>query len=325
MIYPNKIEKNDVIEIISPSNGVESKNIKKYERAIEKLTSFGFKIIEDEYVRNSENGVSSSANNRSIELNKAVKDKRVKAMIACSGGDFLVQILELINFNAIKDNIKWIQGQSDITPLLFYITTKYDIATIYGLNVKAFGDDYLPELVIKNNIDILKGKMFRQKEYGFKINDNTKRQSWECITEENSINGRIIGGCLDSLKDIIGTKYDCVKKFIKKYNSDGIVWYFDVAEMTNEDILRTMWQFKNAGWFEGCTGILFGRLENEISYTGISLKEAINYNLGELNVPILINTDIGHTALLLTIVNGAKVKITKNKIDNKYIFETFFM
>lgn len=30
----------------------------------------------------------------------------------------------------------------------------------------------------------------------------------------------------------------------EKYIEDGIIWYFDVAEMTNEDILRTMWQFK---------------------------------------------------------------------------------
>lgn len=324
MIYPKKLEKNDVIEIISPSNGVKSEKIKKYESAIKNLTNFGFKVIEDKYVRNSENGVSSSANNRSKELNNAIKDTNVKALIACSGGDYLIQILDLIKFNTIKNNIKWIQGQSDITPLLIYITAKFDIATIYSFNAKTFGDDYLPGSMIKNNIDILKGKIPKQVEYGFKIYDDKIEQPWECITDEDEFDGRIIGGCLDSLKDIIGTKYDCVKKFIKKYNSDGIVWYFDVAEMTNEDILRTMWQLKNAGWFEGCTGILFGRLENEINYTGTSLKYAINYNLKELNVPILINTDIGHTDPVFTIINGSKVKITKNKKDNKYILETFF-
>ncbi len=94
--------------------------------------------------------------------------------------------------------------------------------------------------------------------------------------------------------------------------------------MTNEDILRTMWQLRSAGWFKGCTGILFGRLSNEISYTGITLKDAINYSLSELNVPILINTDIGHTSPVFTIVNGSIVKIAKNKKDNKYIMETFF-
>lgn len=109
----------------------------------------------------------------------------------------------------------------------------------------------------------------------------------------------------------------------EKYIEDGIIWYFDVAEMTNEDILRTMWQFKNVGWFISCKGILFGRIENEINYTGIALKDAVNYNLLDLNVPIFINTDIGHTDPVYTIINGSIVRVTKDK-NNKHIMETTF-
>ncbi len=321
MIYPNKLEKNDIVEIISPSNGVKKSKIQKYERAIANLTNQGFKVVEDNYVKNSINGVSSTAENRAKELNNAINNKDVKALIACSGGDYLIQILDLIKFKKITNNIKWIQGQSDITPLLFYVTTKYDIATIYSFNAKTFGEDNLPESMIKNNIKFIIGEIPLQEEYGFKFDDKKIIQPWECITKKNIIEGRIIGGCLDSLKDIIGTKYDNVKKFINKYKNDGVVWYFDVAEMTNEDILRAMWQFKNAGWFDRCNGIIFGRIKNEITYTNTSLKDAIKYNLDILNIPILINTDIGHTNPVFTIINGSKVKISKN---NKYIMETFF-
>ena len=108
MIYPNKLEKNDTIEIISPSNGVSFNKIKKYENAVAKLTSFGFKVIEDKYVRNSVNGVSSNVQNRARELNHAIANREVKALIACSGGDYLFQILDLIEFEKITDNIKWI-------------------------------------------------------------------------------------------------------------------------------------------------------------------------------------------------------------------------
>lgn len=323
MIYPDKLEKNDIIDIISPSNGVQNKKIKQYEGAIEWLINQGFKVIEDNYVRNSVKGTSSTAENRAKELNKAINNKEVKALIACSGGDYLIQILDLIKFRKIINNVKWIQGQSDITPLLFYITTKYDIATIYSFNAKTFGDDNLPESMINNNIKFITGEKPLQTEYGFKINDKKNNLAWECITINDIIKGRIIGGCLDSLKDIIGTKYDVVKKFIKKYKNDGIVWFFDVAEMTNEDISRTMWQFKNAGWFVGCNGILFGRIENEITYTDTSLKEAIKHSLETLNIPILVNVDIGHTNPVFTIINGSKVKILKNK-KNKYVMETVF-
>lgn len=321
MIYPKNLTKNDVIQIISPSNGVKTKKLKKYEKAVEKLEKYGFKVLEDKYVRNSTNGTSSSAGNRASEFNNAIINKEIKALIACSGGDYLIQILDLIKFKKITENIKWIQGQSDITPLLFYITTKYDVATIYSFNAKTFGDENVPVSMIDNNIEFFIGNSPIQTEYGYRLGEDKIKEFWECITDmTNNISGRIIGGCLDSLKDIIGTNYDNVKTFINTYKNDGIVWYFDVAEMTNEDILRTMWQFKNAGWFSNCKGILFGRLENEITYTNTSLKDAIKYNLDDLNIPILINTDIGHTDPVFTIINGSKVKITKK--NNKYIMET---
>lgn len=324
MIYPNKIEKNDTIEIISPSNGIGFNKTKKYEDAVAKLTSYGFKVIEDKYVRNSVNGVSSNAQNRARELNHAIANKEVKALIACSGGDYLFQILDLIEFEKITDNVKWIQGQSDITTLLFYITAKYDVATIYSFNVKKYGDVELPNLMIKNNINFFKGKSPRQKEYGFIIDDEQTNRPWKCIAKDTNVEGRIIGGCLESLKDIIGTKYDNVKEFINKYKRDGIVWYFDVFNMSNENIICTLWQFKSAGWFDGCSGILFGRIKNEVTYTNLNLEDAIKYNLKDLDIPILIDTDIGHTNPVLTIVNGSKVKISRDKMNSKYTIQTFF-
>ena len=110
MIYPNKLGQNDLIEIISPSNGIKSKKINIYEQALDSLKNFGFNIIEDNYVRNSINGVSSNALNRANELNKAIVNKNVKALVACSGGDYIIQILDLIKYDNLIKNVKWIQG-----------------------------------------------------------------------------------------------------------------------------------------------------------------------------------------------------------------------
>ena len=322
MIYPNKLLRNDLIEIISPSDGIiDSKKTKKLVLAIKYLCSNGFNVIEDSNVRKSVNGVSACPKKRADEFNKAVNNKSVKALIACSGGNFLIQMLDYINFSNFENNIKWIQGHSDITSLLYYITTSLDIATIYSFNVKTFGDKIVPRNMLECSINFLKNNSIIQKEYGYRIDDDKKNIKWECINEFKTIKGRIIGGCLDSLKDLIGTKYDCTEKFIDKYKKDGIVWYFDIAEMSNEDILRTMWQLKQANWFKYCTGIIIGRLYKEISYTGITLEYAISY-LKELNVPILINADIGHTNPVMTIVNGSVVKID-NK-NNIFEVETIF-
>lgn len=76
--------------------------MKKFEKGIEKLNDYGYTVIEDQYVRNTENGVSSSAFNRSVEFDNAIKNKELKALIACSGGDYLIQIMNLIDFNQLK-------------------------------------------------------------------------------------------------------------------------------------------------------------------------------------------------------------------------------
>lgn len=323
MFYPKQFKKGDTIEIVAPSNGISAKDITKLEKAISYLEKKGYKVIEGKNVRKSKNGVSSSKKERALELNTAFKNKNSLLVIACSGGDYAINIFDLVNYNLLKKNPKWIEGHSDITSILYYITTKLDIATIYNFNCKRISRyDVFPTNMISNNMKLLNHKEIIQSEYKIVITDEGKKQSrCECITEEKNVKGRIIGGTLECLKDIIGTKYDYTKKFIKKYSSDGIIWYFDIYTMTNEDILRTMWQFKNSGWFDNTKAIVIGRLFEEKSFTGIDLKTALLDSLKDLNVPIIINADIGHTDPVISIVNGSIVEIKKDKY---YTFKTFF-
>ena len=68
------------------------------------------------------------------------KDNNVKAIIAADGGDFLIEMLEYLDFEKLKKlPPKWFQGFSDITTLSFLLTTICDIATIYGPNIKGYG------------------------------------------------------------------------------------------------------------------------------------------------------------------------------------------
>ena len=307
MIYPNKLKKGDIIKIISPSNGVTGKKIEELDRAINYLKKNGYLIIEDKYTRFSNYGVSADKYSRARELNNSFLDNSA-ALIAVSGGNFINQIMDIIDFNTYLSNIKWIQGYSDITILLYYLTTHYDIANIYNFNIKGYSQ------YNKKAID------YAMLVFENKLKKQEALTSWEPLNQFDNIEGRIIGGCLESLKDIIGTKYDSFKKFAKKYSNDGFVWYFDISSFTNEDISRTMWQFKKMGYFKNCKAILFGRLREERSFSNLDFKKVVIDELGEFNIPIIINCDIGHTAPVITIINGSYVKISKQ--NNKFVMET---
>ena len=115
--------------------------------------------------------------------------------------------------------------------------------------------------------------------------------------------GRIIGGCMDILIHLIGTKYDGTKKFIGKYANEGILWYFDIYSMTAESVYLALWHMKQAGWFKGAKGFIFGRICIKSSYVELTYEETIKKALGD--VPIIFDADIGHVKPRMTIINGA--------------------
>ena len=315
MLYPRFLEKNDIIGIIAPSQGVGD-HLESFKKSIKTLEEYGYKIKETASVRN-KGMVSTTGEKRSQELDEVITDKNVKMIICASGGDFLLEMLPTINWKNIKQNPKWIMGYSDPTALLYITTTKLDIATIYGCNAGSFDQTNLHEF-LKNNLKILSGNILTQKSFdlyqkgwleesdGYNL---TEPVYWEDLNGEVNIQGRIIGGCLDCLKDIIGTPYDYTKKFIEKYKDDGFIWYFDVCELSVEEFYRTLFQMKEAGWFEYIKGVVVGRVAvPRCFYKDFSYQDALKKIFP--NIPLIFNADIGHVPPKMTIINGSIAKVT---------------
>lgn len=324
MIYPEFIKENDTIGVTAPSAGSETQlDIKRLEMAEKNLKKLNFKIEETKNCReDTKKGRSSSKIQRAKQLEELYKNKEVKAIIGLSGGEFLLEMLPFVNFKTILNDPKWIQGYSDMTGLLFPITTNLDTATIYSNNFKSFAMKNWHKS-IKDNLEILKGNIIKQNSYDMYESERTdriigdepynltKKVEWKNVNckEKIDLEGRIIGGCLDIILCLIGTKYDNTKKFIEKYKKDGIIWFFDNCELSSEGIVRAMFQLKEAGYFKYTKAIIFGRNGNNRSYYGITFKEAVCETLNELKIPIIMDADIGHKPPQMTIINGAIAKI----------------
>ena len=319
MEYPKFIKENDSIGVTSPSDGVtREEKLYRLDCAIKKFNELGFGIVETINVRTSYKGRSSSSEERARELESLYKDEKVKAIIISSGGDFLLEVLSELDFEVIRKNPKWLQGFSDPTGLLYTITTNLDIATIYGDNFCAFGMKKWHKS-LENNLEILKGKKQEQSNFSLYEKDYTKyivgdeeynlteNVYWKCLNRSDKVEfrGRMIGGCLDIINDLFGTRFDKTLEFINKYKEDGIVWYFDNCEFSSEQLIRTLWKLKDNNYFEYANGIIFGRSATEKSYYDISFDEAVISSLGELGIPIIVGADIGHVSPRMTIINGA--------------------
>ncbi len=335
MKYPNQIKPGDTIGVTATSAGNGDKlHIKKLENAIQQFKKKGYNINETLNVRTNNQGRSSSKEKRAEEFMNLINNPNIDMIITARGGDFLLEILPFINFKKIKQSPKWVQGFSDTTGLAFCITTICDIATIYANNFGEFSMEPWHQS-LKNNLEILEGKNICQQSFkkyqdiwqeevtGKETYILNKDVKWKNAKGESKIelHGRLIGGCLDILISLVGTKYDKVKKFCEKYRNDGIIWFLDNCELTSEGVIRGLWQLKEAGWFSHAKGFIFGRSMTEKSNYEITFEQAVLEALGDFDLPIVLNADIGHLPPQMTLINGAIISLESKNGAGKIKFE----
>ena len=324
MNIPDFIKKGDIIGVTAPSAGfTEQVDLTKLESVKFNLSEKGYEVIETENVRKCEKGRSSTGKKRAEEFLSLIRNEEVRYILSASGGDFLMEMLEYQDYELIKANPKWIQGYSDNTGLIYPITTICDMATVYSGNVGDYGMSLWHDGV-KNNLKLLEGKNIEQKEFdlfeneyvkkvtGYEGYNLTDKVKYEFVSENKSENftGRLLGGCLDVLIMLCGTRYDKTPEFVRKYKEDGIIWYLESFDLSSARLQCALWQLKEAGWFEGAQGFLFGRPCFFREEYETDFNEAVKTALDSLNLPIITGCDIGHRPPRLTMINGLTAEIS---------------
>lgn len=333
MIFPNKLQAGDIIGVTGISDGCREDDILRLENAIKKLNNEGFVCRETENVRQSYKLVSSDVKERAEQLMELFEDDEVKAIIAVSGGEFLMEILPFLDFERIKP--KWLQGYSDPSLLNYVITTKTNIATINGVNFKSFGMEPWHETIFKNieflknidsliqnNFELFEGQRVEAKTPydGFALNEKVEYRT--LYNKENTIKGRVIGGCIDVLSLLPGTSFDNTVNFCKQFD-EGMLWYFDNCELNVAGFYRTIWRMKQAHWFDNANGFLIGRTAVEKDLYGFTYEDALHKAFDDIGVPVFYDVDIGHVPPQWSMINGSlgefEFNIEKSKLIQKMI------
>lgn len=128
------------------------------------------------------------------------------------------------------------------------------------------------------------------------------------------VSGRLLGGCMDCLVNLLGTKYDRTTAFVEKYKEDGILWFLEACDLNLMGIRRAMWQMEHAGWFKNCSGFLIGRPLNGMGVEdfGIDHYQAVCEMLYQYHVPVLMDLDIGHLPPMMPLICGSMAEVTSD-------------
>lgn len=318
------LKKGSIIGVCAPSSGFEEKpfvdmcNLSK-----EKLNNLGYEVKFSESCFNNLHGRSNTKKKRSEEFLNLYFNDEIDIIISLSGGEYEMEILDELNLNKIKrcSKPKLFCGCSDNSILTFLMTTYCDLKTVYGHN---FYEICIEHKVIDDYLEFLSGKSVLNKEI---VNVSKNDYSWNMQEAQTKyiidyknhwkvkpdikvdVTGMVIGGLLDDLIHICGTKYDKTKKFIKKYSEYGFIWYFDICTIEPEIVKRSFWQLKNAGWFKNAKAIIIGRPINQSDSFGITYYDNIYDELSSLNIPIIFDYNVGHIPPSYHFYNGSIARL----------------
>ena len=316
MIYPKFLTPGSKVGICAPSAGIDAEDHPGFDRSLGHLQACGWQITETASVR--AGGIESAPGPvRADELNDLLHRDDLDAILCASGGDFLLDMRPFVDWAALRRRPVWVQGYSDPTGLLYPITTKLDIATVYGPNAGGFDMTNLHPC-LQDSLSILQGKIPVQHSFdkwetledrnsadGYTL---TQPVQWRTLNGDVQVQGRLIGGCMECLSELLGTPYDGTAAFLQRYGSEGILWYFDIFALRAEQVYNTLRHMEQAGWFQHAVGFVFGRVMFPGSLMDMTYEDAFRKALGDM--PVVFETDIGHVHPTFTLINGSYATLT---------------
>lgn len=301
MKYPKPLMKKNTIGLIAPAGPL--RNIKVEEIKYE-LNKLGYKVKIGKSCYLSYKGyLSGSDKERAIDLERMFLDKDVNAILCIRGGYGCTRILDLIDFNIIRDYPKIFIGFSDITALHIAINQKSNLATYHGIMASSI--QKWDEFTYASLIEALtfQDKLVIKNPYDEKF----------ISLYDGSCEGRLIGGNLSLITSTLGTEYEIDTK-------GKILFIEEIGEYTYK-IDKMLNHLQMAGKFQNCQGIIFGEFTN--CNKAFDNDEDILNILEEIAIknkkPTLCNLKSGHCMPMVTIPLGMICEM--NSYSNEIIIK----
>jgi len=292
---PPILQPNDQIRIISPAGTIDPEFIGG---AIKVLTGWGFKVTEGESARAEYGRFAGTDEQRLQDLQDALDDTNVKAVLCSRGGYGVARIIDQIDFTGFVSSPKWLIGFSDIT-ILHNAITNLGISSIHGVMAKYFTELPVESEQLQRLKDILTGKFPL---YNFQSQSNNRI---------GVVQGKLIGGNLSVLMGLRGSRFDLDYQ-------DAILFLEDVGEKPYQ-IDRMIQNLRFSGVLSQLSGLVLGQFSDcdEDPLMMESIQESILSAVSEYDYPVCFNFPAGHVDYNLPLILGGNVTlhITKNNVE----------
>lgn len=319
--FPAPMEHGDTIAVTAPSAGVGRREAERIDFCIDWLRNAGYEVVVGNVLHGS--GITAGpAGARAAELTQMLCDPSIRCVIPPWGGETAIDLLDLLDWDALAAaEPTWLVGFSDISTILLPLTTRLGWATLHGDNL--MDTPYEPPAGLLRWLDLASGAgPHRQRDSGVVLGfpdvvaapratawKPVGAGAWSLHGEESlHVTGRLIGGCIETLCNLAGTGYGDVAEFGRQHAEDGLIVYLEAAEDGATSICRNLHGLRHAGWFDDARAVLIGRTSAPDS-AGMTQRAAVLDALGPLDLPLVLDVEIGHVPPHLPLVNGASATL----------------
>lgn len=331
LIKPPDLKRGDKIATVSLSwGGAGDKEILwRYNQGKKRLQEeFGLEVIEMEHTLKGSEYLYNHPEKRAEDFMNAFKDDSIKGIFSCIGGYESIRMLPFIDFNIIKENPKVFIGYSDTT-VSHMMCLKAGVSSFYGPailsefaeNVRMFDyTKYWVNKVLFNTEHI--GQIYSSDIWTSEYlpwdegNKNTSRnikenKGIEVLQGNGKIKGNLIGGCIEVLEMVKGTKI-----WPEEDMWNDTILFLETSENIPSPIYFEYWlrNYGSQGILEKVNGIIFGKPYDNKYYEEYKnvIKKVIRDELKLKDLPIIYNMNFGHTAPMMVIPYGALAEIDCN-------------
>jgi muramoyltetrapeptide carboxypeptidase LdcA involved in peptidoglycan recycling len=321
--FPAPLQPGDRVAVTSPSSGVPDRLRPRLQFALETLIARGLDVVVGQCM-DGEGIVSAPALQRAEELTAFLADPDVRAVIPPWGGETAIDLVPLLDWERIAEaDPTWFVGFSDISTLITPLTLLTGTATLHGNNL--MDSPYAVPPPLLHWVDVVsqpRGATLTQGSPGRhragswddwiehpRVTEHsfTGHGGWTALTEVGDgvdVTGRLVGGCIETLCNLAGTRYLDTGAFVREHAPEGLLVYVEAAGDDAATICRNLHGMRLAGFFDAAHAVLVGRTA-AADLPMLTQKEAVLDALGCLDVPIIADVECGHVPPYLPIVNGA--------------------
>ena len=275
---PTRLKSGDTIGLVAPAGPFDSD---LFQKGVAALETMGYRVCLPEGLTLGDRFLAGPDEHRADLIKQMFADPDIKGIFCARGGYGSLRILDLIDYNLIRQNPKVFIGFSDISALLWVLNDLCGLTVFHGPVITTLGKEnaetaasleaaltsFMPIAIPAYNSEVLRAGMCE---------------------------GKVRGGNLTTLCHLVGTPY--APDF-----RNSIVVLEDVGEAPYK-IDRMLNQMLMAGCFDNMAGLALGRFSDCGKLSDI--LDVVRDVFKETDIPILAGFDIGHGPINLTFPMG---------------------